>query len=35
MPPQRVFGESHVIACHLPEATLLAMEPVIAVVPAS
>ena len=30
-PPQRTFAHRHVIACHLDEATLKAMEPVITV----
>jgi peptide/nickel transport system ATP-binding protein len=32
-PPQREFGHRHVIACHLDEQRLLAMEPVIAIDP--
>jgi len=30
-PPQRQFAHRHVIACHLEEATLKAMKPVITV----
>ncbi len=33
-PPQREFAAGHVIACHLPRETLLAMEPVISIAPA-
>jgi peptide/nickel transport system ATP-binding protein len=33
-PPQRQFAPRHVIACHLSEETLLAMEPVISIDPA-
>jgi peptide/nickel transport system ATP-binding protein len=32
-PPKREFGSRHVIACHLEEQTLLAMEPVITIEP--
>jgi hypothetical protein len=32
-PPQRQFAHRHVIACHLDEATLRAMEPVITIEP--
>jgi len=34
-PPQREFAPRHVIACHLDEATLLAMKPVITIEPAT
>jgi peptide/nickel transport system ATP-binding protein len=34
-PPKREFASRHVIACHLDEATLLAMKPVITVEPAA
>jgi peptide/nickel transport system ATP-binding protein len=30
-PPRREFSPRHVIACHLDEHTLLAMEPVITI----
>ena len=33
LPPHQDFGAGHVIACHLPRDTLLAMEPIIVIEP--